>query len=251
MTSGHGGVFPPGLAVGVVALIANGNVRIRPFVDWDRLEYVRLIEFNQFDIKDAPYEVDGNLQLASGVLSVGQLHFSAPRGSVSGNLSVSLENPREFGQFDLVASGDNLDEFIPTLLEYRPAAVPFDLKTRGRWDTQGVHIESGILVGLTLGVVQDITVRVNREQELMLKDALANQAEAITDIGHFIYDEINEKYLFVSPGLANIYGREVEVNSATTVDVTVYIAADLIAKIGREAQKVVKRDTAITIEITF
>lgn len=47
VTSGHGGVFPPGLAVGAVTLIANGDVRVQPFVDWDRLEYVRLIEFGR------------------------------------------------------------------------------------------------------------------------------------------------------------------------------------------------------------
>jgi len=62
----------------------------------------------------------------------------------------------------------------------------------------------------TLGVMQDITERVAREQELLYKDALANQAEAITEIGHFIYDEIKQKYLFVSPGLARIYGMESE-----------------------------------------
>ncbi len=60
----------------------------------------------------------------------------------------------------------------------------------------------------TLGVIQDITERVAREQELLYKDALANQAEAITDIGHFIFDEIKQKYLFVSPGLARIYGMK-------------------------------------------
>ncbi len=49
VTSGHGGVFPPGLAVGVVTLIANGDVRVQPFVDWERLEYVRLIEFGRYD----------------------------------------------------------------------------------------------------------------------------------------------------------------------------------------------------------
>ena len=47
VTSGHGGVFPPGLPVGVVTLIANGDVRVQPFVDWERLEYVRLIEFSR------------------------------------------------------------------------------------------------------------------------------------------------------------------------------------------------------------
>ena len=63
-------------------------------------------------------------------------------------------------------------------------------------------------VSQTLGVVQDITPQKKIEQELLYKDALANQAEAITDIGHFIYDEINQKYLFVSPGLARIHGME-------------------------------------------
>ncbi len=58
----------------------------------------------------------------------------------------------------------------------------------------------------TIGVLQDITAQKKAEQELRYKDALANQAEAITDIGHFIYDEIKQKYLFVSPGLARIHG---------------------------------------------
>jgi diguanylate cyclase (GGDEF)-like protein/PAS domain S-box-containing protein len=60
----------------------------------------------------------------------------------------------------------------------------------------------------TLGVVQDITEQKKIQQELLYKDALANQAEALTDIGHFIYDEIRRKYLFVSPGLANIFGLD-------------------------------------------
>ena len=60
----------------------------------------------------------------------------------------------------------------------------------------------------TLGVVQDITRQKQIEDELRYKDALANQAESITDIGHFIFDEINQKYLFVSPGLARIHGLE-------------------------------------------
>ena len=62
----------------------------------------------------------------------------------------------------------------------------------------------------TLGVIQDITERVAREQELLYKDALANQAESITEIGHFIYDEIRQKYLFVSSGLARIYGMSTD-----------------------------------------
>jgi len=43
VTSGHGGVFPPGLAVGMVTTITDGSIRVTPFVDWERLEYVRIM----------------------------------------------------------------------------------------------------------------------------------------------------------------------------------------------------------------
>lgn len=45
VTSGHGGVLPPGLPVGVVSRVANGLVSVRPFVDWEHLEFVRVIDF--------------------------------------------------------------------------------------------------------------------------------------------------------------------------------------------------------------
>ena len=45
MTSGHGGVFPAGLPVGVVVAINDGLVRVKPFVEFHRLDHVRLIDF--------------------------------------------------------------------------------------------------------------------------------------------------------------------------------------------------------------
>ena len=77
-----------------------------------------------------------------------------------------------------------------------------------RWIREVGHEHSRDSEGVvqSIGVIQDITRQKKIEQELLYKDALANQAEAITDIGHFIYDEINQKYLFVSPGLARIHG---------------------------------------------
>jgi len=45
LTSGDGGVFPAGLPVGVVSASEGGTVRVQPFVDWDRMEYLRLIDF--------------------------------------------------------------------------------------------------------------------------------------------------------------------------------------------------------------
>lgn len=45
VTSGHGGVFPPGLPVGRVVLAGDGVVRVQPFVQFDRLEFVRVVDY--------------------------------------------------------------------------------------------------------------------------------------------------------------------------------------------------------------
>ena len=46
-TSGHGGMFPPGLPVGVVTSVADGVPRVQPFVNWHRLEYVRVLQMHR------------------------------------------------------------------------------------------------------------------------------------------------------------------------------------------------------------
>ena len=45
VTSGHGGMLPPGLPVGVVTAMVDGVARVRPFVDWHTLEYMRVLDF--------------------------------------------------------------------------------------------------------------------------------------------------------------------------------------------------------------
>ncbi len=44
VTAGHDGVFPTGLAVGRVASVDNGEIRVEPIADLDRLEYVELVD---------------------------------------------------------------------------------------------------------------------------------------------------------------------------------------------------------------
>jgi rod shape-determining protein MreC len=46
VTSGHGGVFPPGVPVGIVSSIADGVVRVAPYVALDRLEHVRIVNYS-------------------------------------------------------------------------------------------------------------------------------------------------------------------------------------------------------------
>ena len=45
VTSGRGGVLPPGLAIGTVASITDDSVTVAPLVDFTRLEYLRLLEY--------------------------------------------------------------------------------------------------------------------------------------------------------------------------------------------------------------
>jgi rod shape-determining protein MreC len=47
VTSGRGGLLPPGLAVGRISAIDEHKVAVTPAVDWERLEYVRLLEYSK------------------------------------------------------------------------------------------------------------------------------------------------------------------------------------------------------------
>ena len=45
VTSGHGGVLPPGLPIGIVSSVAGEEIQVRPFASLDRLEFVRVIAY--------------------------------------------------------------------------------------------------------------------------------------------------------------------------------------------------------------
>ena len=45
VTVGAGGVFPPGLPVGVVSSVASGVIRVEPYAELSRLEVLRIVDF--------------------------------------------------------------------------------------------------------------------------------------------------------------------------------------------------------------
>lgn len=45
VTSGHGGSFPVGIPVGEVVQTGEGHIRVRPFADFSRLEFVRVVDY--------------------------------------------------------------------------------------------------------------------------------------------------------------------------------------------------------------
>jgi len=46
VTSGHGGVFPSGLPIGIVASANDGIIEVQPYVNRERIEYVRVLDYN-------------------------------------------------------------------------------------------------------------------------------------------------------------------------------------------------------------
>ena len=56
VTSGHAGVFPPGLPVGIISSIADGEARIQPLVDWARLEFVTVLRYRALPASDLAHK---------------------------------------------------------------------------------------------------------------------------------------------------------------------------------------------------
>ncbi|MBP7063535.1 MAG: rod shape-determining protein MreC [Ferrovibrio sp.] len=47
VTSGDGGQFPVGIPVGEIVAVGEGNVRLRPFVELGRLDFLRVVQFEE------------------------------------------------------------------------------------------------------------------------------------------------------------------------------------------------------------
>ena len=93
-------------------------------------------------------------------------------------------------------------------VEYR--IVRNDGEVRYIYETGTVEIDAEGKVSSAFGLLQDITERKLYQQQLENREALARQVEAITDIGHFIYDLTTDTYLYLSQGFAKIHGVSVD-----------------------------------------
>ncbi|MDH3759401.1 MAG: diguanylate cyclase [Gammaproteobacteria bacterium] len=60
------------------------------------------------------------------------------------------------------------------------------------------------------GVVQDISAQTGVDEDYEYQESAALQAEQVSLIGNFIYDEVEDRYIYASPGCARIYGMTEE-----------------------------------------
>jgi len=93
-------------------------------------------------------------------------------------------------------------------IEYR--IMRNDGAVRYIYETGAVEFDGNGKAIAAFGLLQDVTERKYHEQELENREALAQQVEAITDIGHFIYDLTTDTYIYLSPGFARVHGVSVE-----------------------------------------
>lgn len=56
VTSGDGGVFPPGLPVGIVSQVSETAIQVEPIVDYARMDVVRLLDFGPAGLLPIPEE---------------------------------------------------------------------------------------------------------------------------------------------------------------------------------------------------
>ncbi|MEQ8228556.1 MAG: rod shape-determining protein MreC [Rhodospirillales bacterium] len=66
VTSGHAGVFPPGLRVGQVTAVGEGGLIVQPHADLSRLEYVRILDFGMNGILQLPQRSADGVGVKSG-----------------------------------------------------------------------------------------------------------------------------------------------------------------------------------------
>jgi len=66
VTSGHGGVYPPGLAVGAVAEVSDTAITVQPFVDWARLNQAVILDYGVDGILPAPEQVPASPARSTG-----------------------------------------------------------------------------------------------------------------------------------------------------------------------------------------
>jgi PAS domain S-box-containing protein len=71
------------------------------------------------------------------------------------------------------------------------------------YDNEGNEIDA-------MGLLQDITERKEREQELENRDTIVRQFELIPEVGHYIWNLDTGKYKYISPGYARIFGITTE-----------------------------------------
>lgn len=56
VSSGHGGMMPPGIPVGTVSSVTEAGIRVKPVVDWTHLEFVKVLDYRMEGVIPGPMD---------------------------------------------------------------------------------------------------------------------------------------------------------------------------------------------------
>jgi hypothetical protein len=87
-----------------------------------------------------PYSISANLALTDAAVRISALNFKTSDDQVQGTIAVEEKAGSPLINFDLSASGANLQELLSTIPGYIPAAVPFDIQAKGKIEKKQVEI---------------------------------------------------------------------------------------------------------------
>ena len=113
------------------------------------------------------------------------------------------------------------DDYSRLNLEFRVLNKAGEHRFLRQMGIKNLEDEQGRLQGL--GVLVDVTAQMIEESDSRYNDSLALHTERVVDIGNFIYDDIDDIYLYVSPGCARIHG----VSQAEFIDTVESVDSDL------------------------
>jgi rod shape-determining protein MreC len=66
ITSGHGGAFPSGLPVGIIASVSDGGIEVQLFADYAKLEFVHIADFGLKGLVDMSVQKNSAKHKAGG-----------------------------------------------------------------------------------------------------------------------------------------------------------------------------------------
>ena len=177
------------------------------------LEYRDMLAQQAEEITDIGYFIFDLVKETYNYISPG---FARIHGASSEEYMQRVES-REDDMADVHV--DDYDRLANVYMQHREQGMDYSVDYRIhradgeiRWirEMSRVYTVADGKMQQSLGVLQDITALTRNERDLENREALAKQAESITDIGHFIYDENEERYIYASPGCARIHGQSLE-----------------------------------------
>ena len=186
------GLTPMQLTIGQSRIDARGNIvfgkgmpRARLSLDARGRQLGELLgKFGFTNLPADDYRAAVQLSSSANGVELTGLDLAIAGNELRGSVNSGWPDKPERLDFDVVAKGPSLRSVVPVTESYQPAAVPFEINTRGRIDGQALNLER--LVGSLGGTAIEMSGEFTFAPELAAQDLRLNlEGKQISDLGIF------------------------------------------------------------------